>query len=129
MNNYAILCIAFLLGQASVSSVKALMVEAKNPLINYGEAFKIVFKKSIGSYIVGVVAVWVAIFLMPEFFKNVLELDDAKKLPEGSKMAFVVKWFRFSAYIFGIGAQTILIATIYKVNEAVAKLIDKKSGE
>lgn len=129
MNNYASLIIAFFIGQAAVSSVKALMIEAKNPLINYGDAFKIVFVKSIGSYIVGAVAIVAALFLMPEFFKNVLELDDAKKLPDGSKMAFVVKWFRLTALFFGIAAQTILIGTIYKVNEAVEKLIAKKSTE
>ena len=129
MNNYMILGLGFLLGQLATSTVKALMVQSKQPNLTYTDAFKLVLVKGFGSYVVGFVALLFVWFLMPEFFKNVLTVDDAHPLKDGSQLKQIVKWFRVTSLVFGIGAQAFLLTFIYKVNAWAEALNNKKEKE
>jgi len=129
MNNYLILGLGFLLGQLATSTVKAIMIQNKQPNLNYVDAFKLVLVKGFGSYVVGFVALLFVWFLMPEFFKNVLTIDDAHPLKEGSQLQQVVKWFRLSSLVFGIAAQALLLTFIYKVNAWAEALNAKKENQ
>lgn len=117
------------MGQLATSSVKALMIQSKQPLVGYVDAFKLVLVKGFGSYVVGFIALLFVWFLMPEFFKNVLAIDDAHPLKEGSQLKQIVKWFRVSSLVFGIGAQALLLTFIYKVNAWAEALNTKKEKE
>lgn len=124
-----ILGLGFLLGQLATSTVKALMVQNKQPNLGYTDAFKLVLVKGFGSYVVGFVALLFVWFLMPEFFKNVLAIDDAHPLKQGSQMQQIIKWFRVTSLVFGIGAQAFLLTFIYKVNAWAEALNAKKEKE
>ena len=124
-----ILGLGFLLGQLATSTVKALMVQSKQPNLTYTDAFKLVLVKGFGSYVVGFVALLFVWFLMPEFFKNVLTVDDAHPLKDGSQLKQIVKWFRVTSLVFGIGAQAFLLTFIYKVNAWAEALNNKKEKE
>lgn len=129
MNNYLILGLGFLLGQITVSVIKAIKIQGKQPNLNYTDAFKLVLVNGFGSYVLGVCALFIVWFLMPEFFKNVLTIDDAHPLKDGSQLKQIVKWFRVSSLIFGIGAQTILLQFVFKVNRWADALNTKKENE
>ena len=124
-----ILGLGFLIGQLATSTVKALMVQNKQPNLGYTDAFKLVLVKGFGSYVVGFVALLFVWFLMPEFFKNVLAIDDAHPLKQGSQMQQIIKWFRVTSLVFGIGAQAFLLTFIYKVNAWAEALNAKKEKE
>lgn len=129
MNNYLILGLGFLLGQVTVSVIKAIKIQGKQPNLNYTDAFKLVLVNGFGSYVLGVCALFIVWFLMPEFFKNVLSIDDQTTIAPNTSIGQIVKWFRVSSIVFGIGAQTILLQFVFKVNHWADALNTKKENE
>jgi len=129
MNNYLILTIGWFLGQAAVSAVKAIGIQQKQPQLGYLDAGRIVFVQGFGSYVIGLIALLIGLFAMPDFFKNVLTLDDQNGIKAGSQLSVIVKWFRISSVGFGVAAQILLLQFVFKVNDWATKLNDKKEAQ
>lgn len=126
MNNTAILIIGWLIGQVIYNLIKVHDLQKENEKLSYRDAAMIVFWKGIGTFMIAFSGLLAAIFMFPEFFKNVMEVDDAGKAPEWA--VFVIRWLRASSIAFGMLCQFIVVWVAGGLKNTTQRFIEKKFG-
>ena len=126
MNNYTILCIGWLLGQLAYNAIKVHELQKNNEALSYRDAAVIVFWKGIGTTLIAFSGLLIILFLMPEFFRNVMEVDDKGKSPGWAQT--IVTWLRASSVAFGLLAQYIVVWLAGSLKKTTERFINQKTG-
>lgn len=124
MSNQLILALGWLLGQAMYGFIKAYTLQKTNENLTAKEALSVVFAKSALPYGIAFLTLLIGLFLMPEFFKNVLDADDKGHSPAWAQT--VVTWFRASSIVFGFAAQYGALFLFGNIEKKTKGFIDSK---
>lgn len=126
MNNIAIVAVGWLIGQSAVNCIEAWKLQKGNDQLSFPESLKIVFGKNGASHAFGIIMLVAALFMLPEFVKNVMIVDDAgKKIPGWA--AKVLTWLRASSIAFGAICQYIGLLLFAKLKQSVKTFIQAKN--
>ena len=126
MNNYTILIIGWLIGQFAYNCIKTHELQKGHEELTYRDAAVIVFWKGIGTTLIAFSGLLIALFIMPEFFKNVMTVDDAGKSPGWPQT--IVTWLRASSVAFGLLAQYIVVWVAGGLKNTTERFIKNKTA-
>lgn len=126
MNNYTVLCIGWLIGQFAYNCIKTHELQKEHAELSYRDAAVVVFWKGIGTTLIAFAGLLIALFIMPEFFKNVMTNDDVNKSPGWAQT--IVNWLRASSVAFGLLAQYIVVWLAGGLKKTTERFINNKTG-
>jgi hypothetical protein len=125
MNNYLILFVAFVIGQAIYTAVTVYNIQ-KNMNVPYWTAFRAYVLKELGGYIVALLGLAGLMFIISDFIDPSFKHADADVSTWAGR---VQAYFRTSALCFGVFAQHIVFVAFKKGKKAIEKVEDKINNE
>ena len=128
MNNpYAIVLLAFLLGQFLITSIVVYDYQ-KSSKINYFTALTTYLKAEVGFFIIGIIAILCVCFILSDFIDLNVTKDDLINLEHKSLKETMQIYFRTSAFILGSFIQYIAFKYRAKGKDAIDKIIDQNNN-
>lgn len=106
MNNYFILMIGWVIGQAAWACIRSWDIQRKIDNISFTDALKIVYGKETAASVFGVVMLAAALFLMPDLYRQTLDADNNLK-PLSGWQQNIITYMRISSILFGAVCQLI----------------------
>jgi hypothetical protein len=107
MNNYLIIVIGWVLGQAAYACKKSWDLQKTSVSLTFKDTIKIFFTKETASFAFAGIMLLIALFATPDF----LNLDITKEELKNSELAkwkvFVINFLRVISVIFGYFCQNI----------------------
>lgn len=124
---YALLVLAFVIGQTFFATVCAWYLQKDLPNISYWQALIIYFKKEMGGFVVAVSLLTILLFILPDFMN--LRVSTAELQQKGvlTKIEMAQKYFRTVAVAFGVCAQW-LAFYLFKRGKKGIEDASKKAG-
>lgn len=119
MNNYLIIIIGWIIGQAVYATKKAWDLQKKYDHLSFTYAIATVYSKETASFIFGILMLIVLCFTLPDFFKE----GDIKDMEEVGKLKYyLVTYIRIASVAFGFVCQYLGMWLFGKAEKAI---IDK----
>lgn len=106
MNNYFVLIGGWALGQLALIVLRAWDIQRKKDNLNLESAVKMVLNKESASWVFGIVMLLIALFLMPEAYKQAIDADNNMK-PLSKWQLELINRTRYYSIPFGVFCQLI----------------------
>jgi hypothetical protein len=123
-SHYLIVLIAFLLGQALMTSIMVYFYQ-KEKNIKYHQALYTYMSAEVGYFIVGFITVLCLCFILSDFIDLSLTKEDLRSLKSRSWKENLQLYFKTSSFVAGCFAQAIAFKYREKGKKAVDNVGDK----
>ncbi len=126
MNNltaltYINVVLGFLLGILMLAAAFMYLTEKANEHLTTKDAADIVFAKGKWSWVISILVLATALYLLPEIFENILKVEAGQKKP-AEWILSAVRWIRMSSFTLGVASQTLGLLFVSQVLQRAAKL-------
>lgn|SRR5574341_1209045 len=107
MNNYAIICIGWALGQIAYAFKKSWEIQRNKSNVSFSGALKMHFTKETASFAFAVVILLIGIFILPNFINMDITKDDLKNMEAAKWKVYFVNFLNVIAVVFGYLCQNL----------------------
>jgi hypothetical protein len=107
MNNYIIIVLGWILGQAAYACKKSWDLQKRTEGLSFKSALHLLFTKETAAFAFGIVMLFIVIFILP----NIIDLDVTKEELKGTDAAkwkyYFISFIRVIAVVFGYVCQNV----------------------
>lgn len=107
MNNYMILVIGWILGQAAYAVKKSWEIQRNKPNVTFQDALKMHFTKETASFAFAILMLLIGIFILPNFINMDLTKDDLKNMEAAKWKVYFINFLNVVSIFFGYLCQNI----------------------
>lgn len=107
MNNYAIICIGWALGQIAYAFKKSWEIQRNKPGVSFQIALYMHFTKETASFAFAIVILLIGLFILPNFIDMDITKDDLKNMEIAKWKIYFVNFLRVIAIVFGYLCQNL----------------------
>lgn len=107
MNNYAIICIGWFLGQLAYAFKKSWEIQRNKPNVTFTDALKMHFTKETASFAFAVVILMIGIFILPNFINMDITKEDLKNMEAAKWKVYFVNFLNLISVVFGYLCQNL----------------------
>jgi hypothetical protein len=107
MNNYAVICIGWALGQIAYAFKKSWEIQRNKPNVSFSDALKMHFTKETASFAFAVVILLIGLFVLPNFINMDITKDDLKNMEAAKWKIYFVNFLNVIAVVFGYLCQNL----------------------
>ncbi len=105
MNNYVILALGWILGQAAYLCVKSWDIQKKNESVDFKHALSLLFSKETAAWFFGFVMLLIIMFVLSDFIDLNITKEDVKNMEVAKWKVYLINFQRTVAVVFGFVCQ------------------------
>lgn len=107
MNNYLIIVIGWLLGQAAYACKKSWDIQRRNDNVSFKDALVMHFTKETGAFAFGSVMLFIALFVISDFINLDVDKEELKNMEAAKWKIYLINFLRIIAVTFGYLCQNL----------------------
>ena len=107
MNNYVVLIIGWILGQAAYAFKKSWEIQRNKSAVSFADALKMHFTKETASFAFGFVMLLIGVFVLPNFINMDLTKEDLKNMEAAKWKVYFINFLNVVAVVFGYLCQNL----------------------
>jgi hypothetical protein len=127
MSNYIIIALGWIVGQTAYGSVSAYIIQKDLDGINYWKAAKIYFTKEFGMFMIALAALFVLLFIFPDYFDGTIKRSDLLSKEVLTLKEKIIFYQRTAAVIVGGLCQHLLYVAFKKGKKAIHDYAEKNN--
>jgi hypothetical protein len=107
MNNYVVIVLGWLLGQAAYACKKSWDIQRKTPDIDFRHALKLHFSKETASFAFASIMLFIGLFVITDFVDLDVTKEDLKNMEAAKWKVYLINFLRTSTVLFGYICQNL----------------------
>lgn len=107
MNNYAVICIGWGLGQTAYAFKKSWEIQRNKANVSFQDALKMHFTKETSSFAFAVVILLIGLFVLPNFINMDITKDELRNIEAAKWKVYFVNFLNVIAVVFGYLCQNL----------------------
>jgi hypothetical protein len=107
MNNYAILVVGWLLGQAAYACKKSWDLQKRNEKLSFKGALVLYFTKESAAFSFGAIMLLIALFVISDFINLDITKEELKNMEAAKWKIYLINFLRVIAVAFGYLCQNL----------------------
>lgn len=128
MNNYFIICMGWLIGQAAFTVISAYLLQIDKPNIDYPTALKVFVKSETGNYAIAFVGLIIAMFVFKDYIDPKITRDQLLQIEHKTFVQKAILYSRTASVAYGAFCPLILLMWFKRGVNAIKQFSDQNQA-